>query len=96
MEYCVKIDNSNLKCAKCNKDIKILDKYYKTTLQQFYGGLPFQENYEIIICEKCYQQFFINEMTKYGISVIDENGNWKNFEDILKELEDIWDYIKEV
>lgn len=73
-------------CDKCGQMIKKLDYVHPTHLL-----------YDLnlckktgIICNKCYNQYLIKSMEKFGISVLDENGNYKNFSDIIENFQKVW------
>lgn len=73
-------------CDKCGKTIKKFSHYYGTQLLS-------EINLQLktgAICENCYRQYLIRSLDKIGINVLDKNGNYKNFSDILQEFQDVW------
>ena len=43
-----------------------------------------------LICDECYHKYLIRSLNKIGINVLDKDGNYRNFSDILQEFQDVW------
>lgn len=87
-----KIALQEIKCCKCGKIIK------KNSLCQPIAALKLidavgdfrQYSNEDVLCEDCYTDYLIRSMGRLGISLVDENGQWRDFSDVIKQFHDIW------
>lgn len=73
-------------CDKCGKPIKKFSHYYDTQVLN-------EQNLQIktgTVCEDCYHKYLIKILNKIDINVLDEDGNYRNFSDILQEFQDVW------
>lgn len=81
--HCCKCGNIIKKHGLCHPiaGLKLID-----TIGEFkqYGD-------EDVLCEDCYSDHLIKNMDRLGISVVDENGQWRNFSDVIKQFYEIWD-----
>ena len=84
-----------MNCCKCNRMIKKDSFCYPIaalrpidTISEFK-----QYNDYDILCEDCYSDHLIKNMDRLGISVVDENGQWRDFSEVLKQFCEIWGKI---
>lgn len=82
-------------CCQCGKVIKKNDLCYSVdTLKAIgYEDEYNQYNEEDVVCDECYTGHLIKLMDKLGITVVNENGKFKNFNEVIKEFCDAWDKI---
>lgn len=76
-------------CDKCGKLMKKFSHYYDTQVLN-------EQNLQIktgAVCEDCYHKYLIKILNNIGITVLDENNNYKNFNDILKQFQKVWSKI---
>ena len=86
----------DIHCCKCNRVIK-KDSFCHPiaalkpidTIGEFK-----QYNDDDFLCEDCYGDHLIKSMDRLGISVVDENGQWRNFSEVLKQFCEIWGKIE--
>lgn len=79
-------------CCKCNKVIK-KDRlcHHIAALRSIDSTNEFEQyDDDDILCESCYEDYLISNMNRLGITVVDKNGQWKNFNEILKEFYQVW------
>ena len=79
-------------CYKCNRVIKKNSFCYPIAALKPIDAIGEfkQYNDDDILCEDCYSDHLIRSMDRLGISVVDENGQWRDFSDVLKQFREIW------
>lgn len=79
-------------CSKCGKSIKKLNFYYPVSaIKNLYPQIENEFGEDGVLCQECYSNYLIENMDKLGISVVDENGEWKDFADVIRQFMDVWD-----
>lgn len=88
-----KIALQEINCCKCSRIIKKNSFCHPIAALKPIDAIGEfkQYNDDDVLCEDCYGDHLIKNMTRLGISVVDENGQWKDFSDVLKQFSEIWD-----
>ena len=80
-------------CCKCGRIIKKNSFCHPITALKPIDAIGEFKQYsnDDILCEDCYGDHLIRSMDSLGISVVDENGQWRDFNDVIKQFDEIWE-----
>ena len=89
----IKIALQEINCCKCGRIIKKNSFCHPIAALKPIDNIGEfkQYNDDDILCEDCYGDHLIRSMDKLGISVVDENGQWRDFSEAIKQFYKIWD-----
>lgn len=86
-----KIALQEINCCECNRVIKKNSFCYSIAALKpidIIGDFK-QYNDDDILCEDCYSDHLMRSAGRLGISFVDENGQWRDFSDVIKQFRDI-------
>ena len=85
-----------IKCCKCNRVIQKNNFCHPIAALKSIDAIGEfkQYNDDYILCEDCYGDHLIKSMDRIGISVVDENGQWRDFSEVIKQFCEIWGKIE--
>ena len=86
-----KIALQDINCCKCGRTIKKNSFCHPIAALKPIDAIGEfkQYNDDDFLCEDCYDDHSIRSMDRLGISLIDENGQWRDFSDVIKQFRDI-------